>query len=285
MERAESEQGENRELLPKLTLSLQRLLAAAITRYLPRLAPNRIFRRGDASWSGQYPGGGAPMVGWTGWRNPATPRWHLWSAHRRKRSKPREPSPESAPVANVPAERDAVPAALQSSGNHVLEHAESDTREAVRNASSPTQQSEGMAKGGYALKYPAGLRSLTRRSAPSPKAPSPKAPSPKAPSPKAPSPKAPLSRLLFPTKASSPTKAPLPTAPSPMKAPLPKGKAALPEASSSGSSPIPSAPLEPRWDHDPAAAHAYPCRVRHTHTHIDIRVPDCVDLPCVDIHV
>ena len=232
------------------------------------------------------------MVGWSGWRNPAMPRWHLWSAHRRKRSKPREPSPESAPVANVPAERDAVPAALQSSGNHVLEHAESDTREAVRNASSPTQQSEGMAKGGYALKYPAGLRSLTRRSAPSPKAPSPKAPSPKAPSPKAPSPKAtspkaPLSRLLFPTKASSPTKAPLPTAPSPMKAPLPKGKAALPEASSSssGSSPLPNAPLEPRWDHDPAAAHAYPCRIRHTHTHIDIRVPDCVDLPCVDIHV
>ena len=227
------------------------------------------------------------MVGWSGWRNPAMPRWHLWSAHRRKRSKPREPSPESTPVANVPAERDAVPAALQSSGNHVLEHAESDTREAVRNASSPTRQSEGMAKGGYALKYPAGLRSLTRRSAPSPKAPSPKAPSPKAPSPKATSPKAPLSRLLFPTKASSPTKAPLPTAPSPMKAPLPKGKAALPEASSSssGSSPLPNAPLEPRWDHDPAAAHAYPCRVRHTYTHIDIRVPDCVDLPCVDIHV
>ena len=234
------------------------------------------------------------MVGWSGWRNPAMPRWHLSSARRRKRSEPREPSPESTPVANVPAERDAVPAALQS-GNHVLEHAESDTREAVRNASSPTQQSEGMAKGGYALKYPAGLRSLTRRSAPSPKAPSPKAPSPKAPSPKATSPKAPspkatspkapLSRLLFPTKASSPTKAPLPTAPSPMKAPLPKGKAALPEASSSGSSPLPKAPLEPRWDHDPAAAHAYPCRVRHTHTHIDIRVPDCVDLPCVDIHV
>ena len=221
------------------------------------------------------------MVGWSGWRNPAMPRWHLSSARRRKRSKPREPSPESTPVANVPAERDAVPAALQS-GNRVLEHAESDTREAVRNASSPTQQSEGVAKGGYALKYPAGLRSLTRRSAPSPKAPSPKAPSPNAPSPKAP-----LSRLLFPTKASSPTKAPLPTAPSPMKAPLPKGKAALPEASSSssGSSPLPNAPLEPRWDHDPAAAHAYPCRIRHTYTHIDIRVPDCVDLPCVDIHV
>ena len=258
----------------KLSVSLQ-LLAAAITRYLPRLAPNRIFGLAATRPGPAKSQGGAPMVGWSGWRNPAMPRWHLWSAHRRKRSKPREPSPESTPVANVPAERDAVPAALQSSGNHVLEHAESDTREAVRNASSPTQQSEGMAKGGYALKYPAGLRSLTRRSAPSPKAPSPKAPSPKAP----------LSRLLFPTKASSPTKAPLPTAPSPMKAPLPKGKAALPEASSSGSSPIPSAPLEPRWDHDPAAAHAYPCRVRHTHTHIDIRVPDCVDLPCVDIHV
>ena len=41
----------------KLSLSLQ-LLAAAITRYLPRLAPNRIFGRGDASWSGQVPGGG-----------------------------------------------------------------------------------------------------------------------------------------------------------------------------------------------------------------------------------
>ena len=214
------------------------------------------------------------MVGWSVWRKPAMPRWHLWSARRRKRSKAREPSPESAQVAKVPAERDAVLAELQS-GSHVFEHAESDTREAVRNASSPTQQSEGMAMAGYALKYPAGLRSLTRRSAPSPKVPSPKAPSPKAP----------LSRLLFPTKASSPTKAPLPTAPSHMKAPLPRGKAALPEASSSssGSSPLPKAPLEPSWPHDVAAAHAYPYRARPTH--IDIRVPDCVDLPCVDIHV
>ena len=277
MDRAESEQGENKDSSKKGEAEVT--VAAAITRYLPRLAPNRIFGLAATRPGPAKSQGGAPMVGWSGWRNPAMPRWHLSSARRRKRSKPREPSPESTPVANVPAERDAMPAALQS-GNHVLEHAESDTREAARNASSPTQQSEGMAKGGYALKYPAGLRSLTRRSAPSPKAPSPKAPSPKAPSPKAP-----LSRLLFPTKASSPTKAPLPTAPSPMKAPLPKGKAALPEASSSGSSPLPKAPLEPRWDHDPAAAHAYPCRVRHAHTHIDIRVPDCVDLPCVDIHV
>ena len=221
------------------------------------------------------------MVGWSVWRKPSMPRWHLWSARRRKRSKAREPSPESAQVAKVPAERDAVLAELQS-GSHVFEHSESDTREAVRNASSPTQQSEGMAKAGYALKYPAGLRSLTRRSAPSPKVPSPKVPSPKVPSPKAPSPKAPLSRLLFPTKASSPTKAPLPTAPSP-KAPSPKGKAALSEASSSGSSPLPKAPVEPSWPHDAATAHAYPYRVRPTH--IDIRVPDCVDLPCVDIHV
>ena len=134
MDRAESEQGENKDSSKKGEAEVT--VAAAITRYLPRLAPNRIFGLAATRPGPAKSQGGAPMVGWSGWRNPAMPRWHLSSARRRKRSKPREPSPESTPVANVPAERDAVPAALQSSGNHVLEHAESDTREAVRNASS-----------------------------------------------------------------------------------------------------------------------------------------------------
>ena len=62
-------------------------------------------------------------------------------------------------------------------------------------------------------------------------------------------------------------KAPLRKAPS-RKAPLPKA-------------PLPKAPLQPGRPHGPAAAHARCVR----HTHIDIRVPDCVQLPCVDIHV
>lgn len=65
--------------------------------------------------------------------------------------------------------------------------------------------------------------------------------------------------------------APLPKAPP--KASLPK--APLPKA------PLPKAPLQPGRPRDPAAAHARCVR----HIHVDIRVPDCVQLPCVDIHV
>ena len=176
------------------------------------------FRRSPAKKQG------APtMVGWLGWRKRAMTRWRLWSARRRQRPKAKEPSAESAST-EVPADSGAVLAAMRN-GDHALEHAaggKGADREAVRAA---TQQSDGMTKAGYALKYAsAGLRvGLTRRTAPS-------------------------------------------TAPLPPGRPQGVGKASC--SKSSVASPPP-----PNGDR---------C-VRHIH--IDIRVPDCVQLPCVDIHV
>lgn len=163
------------------------------------------------------------MVGWLGWRKRALTRWRLWSARRLQRPNPKEPSAESAST-EVPADRGAVLVAMRN-GDHALEHAAGEKgagREAVRAA---TQQSDGMTKAGYALKYAsAGLRvGLTRRTAPS-------------------------------------------TAPLPPGRPQGVGKASC--SKSSVASPPP-----PNGDR---------C-VRHIH--IDIRVPDCVQLPCVDIHV
>ena len=163
------------------------------------------------------------MVGWLGWRKRAMTRWRLWSARRRQRPKAKEPSAESAST-EVPADRGAVLVAMRN-GDHALEHAaggKGADREAVRAA---TQQSDGMTKASYALKYAsAGLRvGLTRRTAPS-------------------------------------------TAPLPPGRPQGAGKASC--SKSSVASPPP-----PNGDR---------C-VRNIH--IDIRVPDCVQLPCVDIHV